>query len=64
MWEAREYQLITPHSLDIDHGIFLTSQYAMPPFPPGTVLLQEQQLLVSCTCHQVADKLMRMKRRY
>ncbi len=29
--EPREYQLITPHSLDIDNGIFL-SQYAIPPF--------------------------------
>jgi len=54
--EAREYQFITPHSLDIDNGIFL-SQYAIPPFPPVTVIRQEQQLLVSCTCHQAPDKL-------
>lgn len=54
--ESREYQLITPHSLEIDHGIFL-SQYAIPPFPPVTVLRQEQQLLVSCTCHHAPDKL-------
>lgn len=53
--EAREYQHIIPHSLDIGHGIF-TSRYDNPPFPPVTVLLQEQQLLISCTCdHNLKD---------
>ncbi|WP_315816192.1 hypothetical protein [Paraflavitalea speifideaquila] len=31
--EAREYRLITPHSLNIDNGIFI-GPYAIPPFPP------------------------------
>lgn len=45
--EAREYQHIIPYSLEVGHGIFI-SRYDNPPFPPVTVLLQEQQLLVSC----------------
>lgn len=54
--EAREYQPITPYNLDINHGVF-ASQYTSPPFPPVTVILQEQQLLISCTCNQEYTKL-------
>lgn len=54
--ELRDYQLIAPHSLEIDQGIF-GQPYAYPAFPPVTVLRQEQQLLVSCTCGQEPDQL-------
>lgn len=46
---AQQYQHIIPHSLEVGHGIFV-SRYDHLPFPPVSVLLQEQQLLVSCTC--------------
>lgn len=49
--EQKDYQLISPHSLEQDHGIFL-NRLAFPVFPPVTVLRQEQQLLVCCTCNQ------------
>lgn len=54
--DAREYQQIVPHSLEIDHGIF-TKAYSTPSFPPVTVLAQEEQLLVSCTCNEDPQKL-------
>ncbi len=54
--EQKDYQLISPHSLEQDHGIFL-NRLAFPVFPPVTVLRQEQQLLVSCTCNQQLHQL-------
>ncbi|QEC45958.1 DEAD/DEAH box helicase [Pseudobacter ginsenosidimutans] len=54
--EQKDYQLITPHSLEADSGIFL-NRLAFPLFPPVTVLRQEEQLLVSCTCNQHSDQL-------
>ncbi|WP_276486041.1 DEAD/DEAH box helicase [Paraflavitalea pollutisoli] len=49
--EPKDYQLISAHQLEPDHGIFL-NRFAFPLFPPVTVLRQEDQLLVACTCHQ------------
>ncbi|MDF2191854.1 DEAD/DEAH box helicase [Paraflavitalea sp. CAU 1676] len=54
--EPREYQLISPHSLEPDHGIFI-NRLAYPIFPPVTVLRQDQQLLISCTCNPDDQKL-------
>ena len=54
--EQKDYHLISPHSLEPDSGIFL-NRLAFPLFPPVTVLRQEDQLLVSCTCNQHAGQL-------
>lgn len=54
--EQKEYQLISPHTLEQDSGIFL-NRLAYPIFPPVTVLRQDQQLLISCTCNQDHHKL-------
>lgn len=54
--EPKDYQLITPHNLETGHGIFV-NRLAYPLFPPVTVLLQQPQLLISCTCNQDDQKL-------
>ena len=54
--EQKDYRLITPHSLETDSGIFI-NPFAFPVFPPVTVLRQDQQLLVSCTCNNDDQKL-------
>ena len=54
--EPKDYQLITPHQLETGHGIFL-NRLAFPLFPPVTVLKQQQQLLVSCTCNTSDQRL-------
>lgn len=49
--EPKDYQHISAHQLEPGHGIFL-NRFAFPLFPPVTVLRQDDQLLVACTCHQ------------
>ncbi|WP_240966213.1 DEAD/DEAH box helicase [Pseudoflavitalea sp. G-6-1-2] len=46
-----DYRLISPHSLELGNGVFL-NRLAYPVFPPVTVLVQQQQLLISCACNQ------------
>lgn len=53
---SKEYQLISPHHLEPDNGIFL-NRLAFPLFPPVTVLRQQEQLLISCTCNQNQQQL-------
>lgn len=54
--EPKDYQLIAAHQLEPDHGIFL-NRFAFPAFPPVTVLRQDDQLLVACTCNQSDEQL-------
>ncbi|MBO9635287.1 MAG: SNF2 helicase associated domain-containing protein [Chitinophagaceae bacterium] len=53
---SKEFRLISPDFLEQDSGIF-RNQLAFPVFPPVTVIRQNDQLLISCTCHQ-SDQLL------
>lgn len=48
---SKEFQLISPDILEKDSGIFV-NRLAFPLFPPVTVIRQNDQLLISCTCNQ------------